>query len=128
MKFLVLGATGATGGLFIDKALENDHDVVAYARNPDRLAPRPGVTAVGGDVRDADGLAKAMDGVDAVVSTLGLGRAKDPDDLILDSTRAIVDAAGRVGVRRVLIMSAFGVGDSLARPHGSRGSCTRAAR
>lgn len=101
MKFLVLGATGATGGLFIEQALADGHDVTAYVRSPARLAPRERLTVIAGDVRDADALAEAMRGADAVISTLGLGRARKPDNLIADSTRAIVEAATRAGISRV---------------------------
>jgi uncharacterized protein YbjT (DUF2867 family) len=99
----------------VDAAVAAGHEVVAFVRDPAVLAPRAGVTAVAGDVRDAGDLATAMDGADAVVSTLGIGRSRKPDSLILDSTRAIVEAAERTGVRRVVIMSAFGVGASLPK-------------
>ncbi|WP_454852562.1 hypothetical protein [Promicromonospora soli] len=51
-------------------------------------------------MRDADALATAMDGVDAVISTLGIGSARAADNLIVDSTRAIVTAADLPGRRR----------------------------
>lgn len=85
------------------------HDVTAYLREPGRLTPRPRLTTTAGDVRDAGILAQAMHGTDVVVSTLGIGKAQDPGDLITDSTRAIVQAAERSGTQRVVIMSAFGV-------------------
>ncbi|MDT3439242.1 NAD(P)H-binding protein [Pseudofrankia sp. BMG5.37] len=115
MRFFVLGATGATGGLFIEQALADGHDVTAYVRSPAKVTPRERLTVVAGDVRDADALAEAMHGTDAVISTLGLGRARKPDNLIADSTRAIVEAAKHSGISRVLIMSAFGVGESLRK-------------
>ena len=115
MKFLVLGATGATGGLVLQDATTAGHEVIAYARDPAKLARRNHLTAVAGDVRDAEALAGAMHGVDAVISTLGLGKAKDPANLILDSTRALVRAAQDSGTKRLVIMSAFGVGESLAK-------------
>ncbi|MGX9886876.1 NAD(P)-dependent oxidoreductase [Streptomyces sp. NPDC002276] len=48
-------------------------------------------------------------------TTLGLGKAKDPGNLIADTTLALVRAAEDSGTKRVLIMSAFGVGESLAK-------------
>ncbi|WP_328370279.1 SDR family oxidoreductase [Streptomyces sp. NBC_00457] len=118
MRFLLLGATGATGGLFTDAASAAGHEVVAFVRDPAKLARREGVTAVAGDVRDADALTEAIRGVDAVVSTLGIGKAKDPANLITDTTRALVQAAEASGTKRVVIMSAFGVGESLAKGSG----------
>ncbi|MDT0568459.1 NAD(P)-binding oxidoreductase [Streptomyces sp. DSM 3412] len=118
MRFLLLGATGATGRLFTDAATAAGHEVVAFVRDPSKLARRERVTAVAGDVRDAEALAEAMRGMDAVVSTLGIGKAKDPANLIIDTTRALVQAAEASGTKRVVVMSAFGVGDSLAKASG----------
>jgi putative NADH-flavin reductase len=77
MKFLLLGATGATGRLFLEQATAAGHDVTAYVRDPGGLTPRPRLTATAGDVRDADTLTEAMHGTDVLVSTLGIGKAKD---------------------------------------------------
>lgn len=115
MKFLVLGASGATGRLLTDYALGKGHDIVAYVRDPATFKGGIGISLVKGDVRDADSLTEAMRGTDAVISTLGLGSASKPNDLILDTTRAVVEAATRSGTQRVLFMSAFGVADSLAK-------------
>ena len=115
MRFLVLGATGSTGGLVVHQAVAAGHEVVAFVRDATKLAGWGKGSVVAGDVRDADALATVMDGVDAVISALGLGSAKAADNLILDSTRAIVAAAERAELKRVVIMSAFGVGESLAK-------------
>jgi putative NADH-flavin reductase len=115
MKFLLLGATGATGTLFVDRATAAGHEVVAFVRDASKITPADRLTVIEGDVRDARALTEAMRGIDAVVSTLGLGKVKDPGNLIADTTRALVRAAEDSGTKRVLIMSAFGVGDSLAK-------------
>jgi uncharacterized protein YbjT (DUF2867 family) len=57
-----------------------------------------------GDATDESAVADAMEGVDAVISTLG-----GTGSVIADSTRAIVAAARRTGVRRVLVLSSFAV-------------------
>jgi putative NADH-flavin reductase len=115
MKFLLLGATGATGTLFVERATAAGHEVVAFVRDASKITPADRLTVVEGDVRDAHALTEAMRGIDAVVSTLGLGKVKDPGNLIADTTRALVRAAEDSATKRVLIMSAFGVGDSLAK-------------
>ena len=115
MKFLLLGATGATGTLFVKRATAAGHEVVAFVRDASKITPADRLTVIEGDVRDAPALTEAMRGIDAVVSTLGLGKVKDPGNLIADTTRALVRAAEDSGTKRVLIMSAFGVGDSLAK-------------
>lgn len=112
VKLLVLGATGATGTLFTDAAIDAGHHVVALARDPQRLAPRNGLQVISGDARDAQALMRTTDGADAVISTLGVGSTRNPNGLIRDATRATIDAAARTGLRRVVWQSAFGVGDS----------------
>ena len=114
MKFLVLGATGTTGSLFLSEALSAGHQVTAYVRSPHKLAPRGNLTTIAGDLHDVDEMAEAMRGADAVVSTLGLSSAA-PNDFSANAVRTIVTAAERTGTRRVVIMSAFGVGESLQK-------------
>jgi putative NADH-flavin reductase len=111
MRILVLGATGATGILFVDAALAAGHELVAFVRNPAKLTPRDGLTVTAGDVLDAAGLAEAIRGVDAVVSMLG-PRSLKPSGVSENSVRAIVTGAQSSGTKRVVIVSAFGVGDS----------------
>lgn len=114
MKLFVLGGTGATGGLFIQEALAAGHDVTAHVRSPQKLTPRAGLSVTVGEVLDPDLMAEAMSGADAVVSMLGLRSAR-PDGFSENAQRAIVCAAERSGTSRVLVMSAFGVGESRAK-------------
>ncbi|MEO6918710.1 MAG: SDR family oxidoreductase [Collimonas sp.] len=115
MKILVLGATGATGRLIVRDAVASGHSVVALVRAKAR-ADLPGVELIEGDVRDEVTLARASDGCDAVVSALGTGVGFREVDLLTVATRALVAAMTRTGVRRLICISALGVGDS--RGHG----------
>jgi putative NADH-flavin reductase len=49
MRIALLGATGGIGGRLLAWALAEGHDVHVLARQPDRLATRPGVLAAAGD-------------------------------------------------------------------------------
>jgi uncharacterized protein YbjT (DUF2867 family) len=112
MRFLVLGATGATGSLLTDAALDAGHEVIALVRNPQKLSERPGLHVIAGDARDARALTDATGNADILVSTLGVGSTRSPGNLILDTTRAVISAAEQTGLRRVVFQSAFGVGAS----------------
>lgn len=72
-RILVLGATGSVGRLVVREAQQAGHDVVALVRDEKRAARLlpTGVTLVRGDVAAPAGLAEALDGVDAIVATLG---------------------------------------------------------
>ena len=114
MKFLVLGATGRTGVLFVKKALDEGHQVTALVRRADATVD-PRAQIVSGDVTDSAVIAKAARGQDAVVSALGVKSARRTPTLVTDTVRAVIASAKTSGVDRFVIVSAFGVGDSLAK-------------
>jgi uncharacterized protein YbjT (DUF2867 family) len=116
VHLFVLGATGATGREVVRQAIGAGHRLTAYGRRPGDLpVDDPALTIVTGDVTDVEALAVALPQHDAVISTLGVPRGPRTlrnNTLIARSTRALVGAADRTGVRRVVMLSAFGVGDS----------------
>jgi uncharacterized protein YbjT (DUF2867 family) len=117
MKILVLGATGGTGRLIVRDALAKGHSVVALVRSKASAPDLPGSDVVEGDARDESALLKALDGCDAVVSSLGTGMSLFGEVTLLSvATPALVAAMTRSGVRRLICISALGVGDS--RGHG----------
>ncbi len=114
MKFLVLGATGRTGVHFVKKALDQGHEVTALVRRPDATVD-PRADIVSGDVTDAAAITRAARGHNAVISTLGVTNIRETPTLITDTVRAVIASAKTSGVDRFVIVSAFGVGDSLAK-------------
>ncbi|QQM45602.1 NAD(P)-dependent oxidoreductase [Streptomyces liliifuscus] len=114
MHITLLGATGPTGQLVLERALKAGHRVTALVRDPARLPQRDNldVTVVTGDATSAEDLKRALAGSQAVVSALGPGKART-SDLASRTARALVPAAESTGVRRVVVLSAFGVGDTL---------------
>ena len=113
MDVLVIGATGGSGRAVCDALLERGHRVTALARHASTLSPRPGLTAVDGDATDADLLDRLMPGHDAVVVTLGIsepalrvrlrGAKGTTGDVRSRGTAAVVAAAGRAGIRRIVV-------------------------
>lgn len=117
MKVLVLGATGGTGRLIVHDALEKGHSVVALVRSKASAPDLPGADIIEGNARDEGALMRALDGCDAVVSSLGTGVSPFSEVSVLtEATRALLPAMTRSGVRRLICISALGVGDS--RGHG----------
>jgi uncharacterized protein YbjT (DUF2867 family) len=114
MKVLILGATGATGRLVVDQALLAGHSVRALVRSPEKLTgSTPALEVVTGQATNPDDVARAMSGVDVVISTLG----STGGTLMADATRAIIAGAAAGGARRVVMMSSFAVArDRLSRP------------
>lgn len=103
MNLVVLGATGRTGQLVVEQALAAGHTVTALVRSPEKLTIRnSSLRVVAGSATDAADVARALAGSDAVVSTLGGGGS-----VIADSTGAIIEAARKTGVGRVVVLSSF---------------------
>lgn len=124
MKLVIFGASGRTGAELVRQARSRSHDVTAFVRDPKRLTVRlDGLRVVVGDVLDRDAVRSAVDGQDAVLVALNTGRSSDspwaklvsPPDLMGRGMENIVCAMKDLGVRRVLTVSAHGVGDSWAR-------------
>ena len=103
MNLLILGASGRTGQLVVEQALDAGYNVTALVRSPERLAiANSKLRVVAGQATEAGDVARAMAGADAVISTLG-----GSGSVIADSSRAIVEAAHMTGVKRVIVMSSF---------------------
>lgn len=118
MNILVLGASGGCGQFLVSQAMARGHEVTAVVRGA-RYVPPAGVTVLRGDLTDVAFLREAVRNKDAVMSALGLrltGIAPWDGpveaDFLVKSTRAIVAAMKAEGARRILAISAGGVGDS----------------
>ncbi len=111
MKLAVFGATGKSGQALVAQALAGGHEVVALARDPSKLAPRDRLTVVRGDARDGAPVRETLDNCDAAVSLLG-NFNRQPNTEVSDMTRTICAAMAEVQVRRLVVVTTIGVGDS----------------
>lgn len=110
MKIVIVGAAGNVGSRTVDTALDAGHDVVAYLRRPERIRPRDGLTIVGGDAADADALAAAMRSADAVVVAI-TGSMRDTS-FMQRTIPSIIEAVAHAPGIRLIVVSAFGAGDT----------------
>jgi len=111
MTVLVVGATGSIGCLVVEEALRHGHTVRALLRTPGkarRLPPKAQV--VRGDVTHPDTLPGAVDGVDAIVFTLGSDGAGKVGAESVDygGVRNILGALGS-RTARIALMTSIGV-------------------
>ena len=119
----LLGGSGRTGGHIIDHALGKGHTLAALVRDPAKLTPRAGLTAVQGTPMNRSDMDGAIDGAHAVIVALNSTRRSDtpwakpvsPPRLMADSVANATAAMTARGIRRIVVVSAFGVGDSLSR-------------
>ncbi|HKB12279.1 MAG TPA: NAD-dependent epimerase/dehydratase family protein [Vicinamibacterales bacterium] len=124
MRALVTGATGFTGGHLARSLAAAGDAVTAFVRTgrPDTAALTAGeMTLVHGDLRDPASIARATAGIDVVYHIAALYRqAGLADEAYRDvnarAAGAVVEAAARNGVRRVVHCSTVGVHGDIEHP------------
>jgi putative NADH-flavin reductase len=113
MRIIIFGANGLTGRLLTGQALDAGHEVAAVTR---RAAQFPlsheRLTVVEADVYDASAVDQAVDGADAVLSTLGVPFTRKPITIYSDGGRNIIAAMSRYQVKRLVVVSS-----SATQPH-----------
>lgn len=117
MKVVVFGATGPTGRALVARALEEGHEVTAFARNPAALdVEHESLHAFTGDVLQPATVDSAVKGQDAVLCAVGprrrAGHGETPANVVSVATRHILESMHKFGVKRLISMSSVGVGDS----------------
>jgi uncharacterized protein YbjT (DUF2867 family) len=116
MRILVIGGTRGTGREVVQQALERGHHVVALARKPSNVKIQDARLRVAeGDVMKPESLDAAMANVDAVVCALGHKRWLGPTNTLSEGTRNVVRAMEKHGVKRLVVETALGVGNSAGR-------------
>jgi len=109
MKIALIGATGFVGAAALEELLQRGHQVTALVRNPARLAPRTALTPQALDANDADAVASAVKGHDAVVSAFNPGwDAPDLYARFMQGSAAIVTGVEQAGVQRLLVVGGAG--------------------
>ena len=119
MKILLLGITGRTGRLVAEEAIKRGHKIVGIARDPGKVTVKD-AGIVKGTPYDFETVRKAIIGCDAVISTLNIfpqseslfGKIKSPLDSMSVSITNAVKAMKEKDIKRIVVMTALGVGDS----------------
>jgi putative NADH-flavin reductase len=109
LRLFVLGATGHTGTHIVDLALARRHRVTAFVRSPHKMTRSDAaLTVIKGDPLRADEMASALDGHDAVLSTLGPSGLDSfrRCTLLTECAASTVSAMSTAGVHRIGILSA----------------------
>jgi len=123
VRALVTGAAGFIGGHVVAELVRAGAEVRAFDRAPESTRgrfPPAGVEVVEADVLDRGALLGAMRGCDAVfhlAAVYSYSRAQTGamQAVNVEGTRAVLDAAGRTGVRRVVHTSSCATCGPVAR-------------
>ena len=116
MRILVIGASQGTGALAVAEALRRGHSVTAFARHPQRLSVEsPNLTRTPGDFHQMASVQAVVRGHDAVIITASAATFKafrDTPNYFSLGTRYVIQAMQEHGVRRLVVLSALGTGES----------------
>lgn len=113
MKIIIFGSTGKTGLEIIRKALNSGNEVTAFARNPSNVnIDDTQLKTVQGDIFDNEALVSAVRDHDAVIVALGTGQSLGKSSVRSEGTANIIEAMKRNDVKRLIVISAMGVGES----------------
>ncbi|GAW25806.1 hypothetical protein SAMD00023353_1301700 [Rosellinia necatrix] len=126
MQLLVLGGSGRTGKLIIEKAISKGHNVVALVRSPSSLATHPSLTVVQGTPMKHEDIARAFGAwptpPEAVLVALSLKRTSEspfaplsPDSpirIMEDSVANALSVMKEFGTKRIAILNQWGAGNS----------------
>jgi putative NADH-flavin reductase len=105
MRLTILGATGGIGRLLVPLALDEGHQVTAFARAPEKIRQTdPQLRVLGGDLFQPEAMAAAIRGSDAVLSAFGPTTLRRTH-LRRDFGRTIVQAMRLAGVSRFIHVS-----------------------
>ncbi|RJF92034.1 NAD(P)-dependent oxidoreductase [Noviherbaspirillum saxi] len=126
MKVLVIGATGGSGIAAVKALLSAGHEVTAFSRHPEKLKELGNrIAMVAGDASSLADVDRAVQGKDAVVVTLGIsesalrvrlfGSRNTPINIRSAGTANAITAMHRHGLRKLVVQTSFGVGESRAK-------------
>ena len=120
-NILILGGSGFVGRSVCDKLVERSGgaggQIVVPSRRPARakhLQPLPTLRLVQADVHSAADLQRLLPGVDAVINLVAVlhGSAAEFNRVHVELPRTLADACQAAGVRRLVHVSALGVGET----------------
>jgi putative NADH-flavin reductase len=114
-RVLIVGASKGIGLETTRQALEAGHQVRALARSVETIGiASPNLEKIQGDALDAKDIGPALQGVDVVILTLGVGLGDlfQPVSLFSAATRVLVAAMPSHGIKRLICVTGFGAGDS----------------
>lgn len=113
MKLLIIGATGGTGRELVKQALELGHKITILVRNPEKvLTVHPNLQVIKGNVLNNTKVEQAVNGQDAVISSLGHKRFFIKTNILSEGTNNIIAAMENQNVKRFICITTLGINDS----------------
>jgi putative NADH-flavin reductase len=104
MKITILGSTGFVGKVLIRKAIAAGYEVKTLARNPGKLEEiKDKIEIIPGSVFESSSVEAAIDGAEAVLSTIGPPQRNPGNPLQYEiAMKNIVSAMDKYGIKRYI--------------------------
>ena len=111
-RIIIFGATGGTGQELVKQALEQNHEVTAFVRSPNKLKIKnKNLKIYQGNVLKIEEVNEAIQNHEIVLCSLGMP-ASDKSTLRTDGTMNIIKSMHANGVKRLICQTSLGFGDS----------------
>jgi len=115
-QIAVFGASGRTGKLFTELALNSGYQVKALVRDPSKLDLRhSNLQVIHGDIADPTKVEETIKATEAVIDLIDPARGSPPNlrrivNLRLTATRNILSAMQQNNVERLIVMDSLPIG------------------
>lgn len=102
MKVLIFGATGGIGKHAVVHAQKKGYDVAVFVRNASKVKAQ-GVKKIEGNISNLDEVAKALEGIDAVIWCVGIPMTRKYEKMeSLEGHKVLLEAMKQKGVKRLI--------------------------
>ncbi len=115
MKIVVFGANGRVGQKVVQKLLKAGHAVRGVVHGDNPFTEHENLEVVQGDIHDGEFVMQAVQGCDAVASTLGSWGTKTKD-IQVAGMKNIIPAMQAANIERIVSLTGAGVFDELDQP------------
>ncbi|WP_407310083.1 NAD(P)-dependent oxidoreductase [Desulfosporosinus sp. SB140] len=112
INIVILGATGRVGGHVLKNVLQGEHNVTALVRQPLKIIPDQRLTLINGNVLNKEDIAKALSGIQVVISAL----STDGTTTLSDSMHLILEEMKKQMIKRIITVGTSGILQSQIDP------------
>lgn len=110
MKIIVFGASGKTGRLVVNEALQNGYEVTAFVRDTGKLPiTHNHLTIIQGDATNQEAIRNALKGQDLVISCLGANNGLGKTTVLYEMTANIVNGMKAHNISRIIYVASAGI-------------------